>query len=319
MSEDTFNSSPDGLATSGASDNYIPPKRTFLRRFGLAILFIWLVATFTLLKLPQTRITGLIQGYVQQGLDPFGVYISDQGREFSILHGLRYTLTKPSIDLSDQTRIELDDLSVAPKLSALLSGKAGMVASLHQGPASIDIDASGRGDKIDLNATLVDVDIGKMGVLSYAANLKGSGLVNGTIQVAGSLADPTTLEGSIDLKVKRLHLDEQNLMGFQLPPMNVSDGTINILVTGGKLVMKTVQLGKGSDDFVATVTGDITLRRNVNSSLMNLRAVFGLSEKVKQSLSLLDTILGGAKMADGRYAYKLTGSLSAPFANPDPK
>jgi len=47
--------------------------------------------------------------------------------------------------------------------------------------------------------------------------------------------------------------------------------------------------------------------------------VLGFSEKVKQSLALLDSILGSAKQADGKYVYKLTGSFAAPFPVPDPQ
>ena len=289
------------------------------KRIALGFFFVFLILLFTVCKLPQTRITGLIQGYVQLSLDPFGVYISDQGRDLSVLKGFQYSLTKPAIELADQTRIELNDLTVSPKFSALLSGKMGVLASLHQGTSEIIVNAAGRGDKIDLNVTLTEVDLGKMGLFAYAAGLKGSGLVSGTVQIVGTLSDPNTLEGAIDLKIKKLHLDEQNLMGFQLPVMNISDGTINIQITGGKLLMKTVQLGKPADDLAASLTGDITLKRNVNSSILNLRAILGLSDKVKQSLSLLDSILGSAKMTDGRYAYKLTGTLGAPFPNPDPK
>lgn len=295
-----------------------PRAKKIQRRVFLGILFVILLFVFTLLKLSQSRITGLIQGYVQVGLDPFGIYMSDQGRELSIIKGIRYTLTKPSLELADQTRIELDDLTVSPTFTSLASGKMGVSASLHQGLSEILINAAGRGDKIDLNLSLTDVDLGKMGVFAYLASMKGAGIVSGTVQVAGTLSDPASLEGDINLKIKRLRLDEQNLMGFQLPTLNVSDGTIRVQITGGKLLIKTFQIGKTTDDLNLALTGDILLKRNVNSSLLNLRAVFGLSDKVKQSLAILDSILGGAKMTDGRYAYKLTGTLAAPFPNPDP-
>jgi type II secretion system protein N len=294
-----------------------PEKKSPAKIVGLSVLFTVLVLLFTVFKLPQARITGLLQGYVQIALDPYGIYLTDRGRELSTLHGFRYTLDHPTLEFADQTRVELDDLVVTPKLLTLFSGKMGANVTLHQGPASIILDGAGRGDKIDVKLDLDHVDIGKFGLLSYLASLKGSGQITGTAQVAGSLADIPTLAGNIDLKVKNLKLDEQNLMGFQLPPIQVSEGTIKIDISGGKMLIKTFQLGKGIDDLTLTLSGDVTLNRNLNASALNLKTNFGLSERVKQSLSLLDSILGSAKTADGRYAYKVTGSLGAPFPNPD--
>ncbi len=292
-------------------------KSKALKNTGLTFLFIFLLLFFTLLKLPQARITGLIQGYVQVALDPYGIFLSDRGRDLSILRGLRYKLDHPTLELADQTRIELDDLSVAPSFLSLLSGKMGVSADLHQGTGEVHFSGAGRGDKIDMNVDLDQVDIGKFGLLSYAAGLKGSGTISGNIQIAGALATPASLTGQIELKIKGLKLEEQNLMGFQIPSMNISEGTISAEIKGGKFIAKKIQLGKKNDDLLLTLTGDITLNRYLNASGLNLKTNFSLSDKVKQSLAILDSILSGAKLPDGRYAYKLTGTLSAPFPTPD--
>ena len=318
MSSDMEMTATDGTSkTASPETEALPQKKSPAKLMGLALLFVALVLLFTIFKLPQARITSLLQGYVQIALDPYGIYLTDRGRELSTLHGFRYTLDHPTLEFADQTRVELDDLVVTPNFFPLLSGKMGVNATLHQGPASIILEGSGRGDKIDMKLDLDHVDIGKFGILSYLASLKGSGTINGNAQVAGTLSDLTSLTGGADLKVKNLKLDEQNLMGFQLPPLQISDGTININIQSGKLVIKTFQLGKGADDLILTLTGDVQLNRNLNASILNLKTNFGLSDKVKQSLALLDSILGPAKTVDGKYAYKLTGSLGAPFPIPD--
>jgi len=292
-------------------------KKT-VKGIGLAILFLFFLILFTFTKLPQTKITSLIQGYVQRGLDPYGIYLSDHGRELSVWKGLQYRLDQPTLELADQTRIELDEIVVNPDFLALLKGLGGASIDIKQGASMIHLSGSGRGDQIHATAHLTDVDIGKFGLLSFAGGLKGSGTVSGDAQVDGLLSAPSTLNGEINLTVKRLRLDEQNLMGFQLPTMNVSDGVIHVQIEHGKLVMKNVRLGKNADDLQVALTGDVTLNRFVNASTLNLRAVLGLSDKVKQSISLLDSILGPSKQADGKYAYKLTGTLGAPFPAPDP-
>jgi hypothetical protein len=106
-------------------------------------------------------------------------------------------------------------------------------------------------------------------------------------------------------------------MGFQLPAMTISDGTVDITIERGKLLMKNVQIGKATDDLQMGITGDITLNRFMNASALNLKAVLGISEKVKQSISLIDSLLGPARQADGRYAYKVTGTMGAPFPVPE--
>ena len=309
----------DGSSTVEKDDkNVKPAKKSVPKMIGLTILFVFLILFFTLLKLPQVRITSLLQAYVQVALDPYGIYVTDQGRELSILRGFRYTLDHPTLEFADQTRVELDSLVVTPSFLPLLRGKLGVNMTLRQGASSIVLVGAGRKDLIDAKLDLDHVDIGKLGVFAYLGSLKGSGEVSGTFQIAGTLSTPASLAGLINLKIRNLKLDEQNLMGFQLPPLVVSEGTVAADIRDGKILIKTVQLGKGSDDLVLSLKGDVTLNRFLNSSALNLQTSFGLSDRVKQSLSLLDTLLGNAKTTDGRYAYKLTGTLGSPYPVPDP-
>ena len=306
MSEET--------ATASLSSGKSPMKIA-----GIAGLFVLLVLILTVLKLPEARITGFIQGMVQSGLDPYGIYLTDRGRELSLLPAVRYSLDHPVLELPDQTRIEFDELVVEPRLSSLLTGKAGVHAELRQGPSEIRIDAAGKGENVDAEIHLENADLGKLGVLAFVAGIKGSGVLTGDIKVNGSLTDLSTLNGSLELKLRKLKIEEQNLMGFQLPLIQVSEGDLNIEIKAGKLLMKNVQIGKGTDDLRVQVTGDLALNRYLNASALNLRAVLGISEKVRQSLSLIESLMGSAKTPDGRYAYKLTGTLGVPMPQPDPQ
>ncbi len=292
---------------------------SLFKKIVLGFLFVLILLFFTLTKLPQAKITGLVQGVVQQSLDPYGIYISDQGRELSIWKGFQYRLIQPSIELPDLSRIELDSLVVSPKLSSLITGKIGAELEITQGPATLTFDGTIRGDLIDGTVNLNSIDLGKFGILSFVGGIKGSGLINGNIHLDGHLADLPSLIGNINLNLSRIHFEEQNLFGFHLPDMDIKEGVINALIQQGKVQMKQIVIGKGADDIQIAVTGDIGLNRNINSSNLNLRTLIGLSDKIKQSIPLLDTILGSAKQSDGKYAYKLTGSLMAPFPAPDPQ
>jgi hypothetical protein len=80
-----------------------------------------------------------------------------------------------------------------------------------------------------------------------------------------------------------------------------------------------VRLGRQNDDLTAAVTGDLALNRNLNASVLNLRVTFGTSEKLRSSLSLLESLIAPARQADGQYAYKMTGPAGQPNVIPDPQ
>ena len=309
------------ISDSGAET---PAPTSLSKKIALTFVFFILLIFFTMVKLPQTKITSVVQGYMQAALDPYGIYISDHGREFSVWKGFQYRLIQPSFELPDQSRVELDEIVVSPKLLSLLTGKMGANIEITQAPSKtefsrISIDGTIRGDLVNASVKIDNLDLAKFGIFAFAGSLKGNGTLSGDIQLEGHLADLPSMTGRIYLKLKKLRLDEQNLFGFQLPTMDISDGTIDATIEHSKLVMKQVQIGKGTDDLQLGVTGDITLNRNLNASALNLRTVLALSDKVKQSLALLDTLLGAGKQGDGRYVYKLTGTLGAPNPAPEPQ
>jgi type II secretion system protein N len=301
------------LNSTGASAKLNP-----LKFVGLGFLFLILVVLFTLTKIPETRVTSLLQSYVQSELDPYEIYLTDRGRSLSLFTGIKYTLDHPTLELADQTRIELDDLEVRPNLLSLFTGRFGAKATLHQSGAELVMNAAASRSKVETDINLKEIDLGKFGVLGFAG-LKGSGLVSGKVTVDGSVTDFASFNGTIDLKLKKLKLDEQRFMGFAIPETRVAEGTILIEIKNGKLVMKNVQIGRQSDDLNATVTGDITLNRNLNASALNLRTVFAISDKLRGALSLLEGLIAPAKQSDGHYAYKMTGPVGQANAFPDPQ
>jgi hypothetical protein len=89
---------------------------------------------------------------------------------------------------------------------------------------------------------------------------------------------------------------------------------MDVEIDKAKVTIKTFQLGKASnttDDVHATVSGDLTLGKQWESSNLNAKATFSVSDNVKKAFVLLDALLGSAKQPDGSYAYSLTGPISA--------
>ena len=200
------------ITTTAAETEAAPlsPAKKAAKFALLGGLFFTCLFVFTLTKLPETKITSLIQGYVQVALDPYGIFITDQGREFSVLRGFRYKLIHPTIELSDQTRIELDELTVSPKLLSLLMFKPGAQIELKQGDSTIFIEGAGRGDKINAHVKLDQLNLAKFGLLSYFAQLKGGGLVTGELNIEGALSEPLSLVGQALFNLKSIQIDEQN-------------------------------------------------------------------------------------------------------------
>ena len=306
------------------------PSKSFslLSKIGLTFSFLGLLILFTLLKLPQAKITSLIQGVVQSQLDPLGIYITDHGRELSIWKGFEYRLIQPTLELPDMTRIELEEIVVSPKLLSLLTGKAGASVEITQAVeksaaktdlAKINLEGTIRGDLVNATVDLHSVDLGKFGVLAFAAGLKGTGTLNGNIHVEGHLADLTSLTGNVNLKLAKVRIEEGKVFFLSIPDINVTEGTIDARIESGKVVIKQFQIGKPFDDLDIGVTGDLTLNRNLNSSMMNLRASIGFSDKVKQKMSMLDALMMEAKQPSGKYVYKLTGTMQNRMAIPEPK
>ena len=144
------------------------------------------------------------------------------------------------------------------------------------------------------------------------SNLKKSGAINGTGSFSGDFRVPNTLDGDLHLDLSKVVIEQQSLAGFALPRMSVSEGKIEVATEKGKLLFKNVKLGKAGDDLRATVTGDMVLGKSWDSSIVNAKVNFSLSEGVTKALVLVDALLAPGKQPDGSYTYTLAGALSGP-------
>jgi type II secretion system protein N len=287
-----------------------------LKILSMSLVFISLIVFFTILKMPRSRVTDLIQGYIQAALDPSGIYIRSMDRTLDLFPVPKYRLDHPVVELSEQTQIEFDALEVRPSPLKLFTGAIGGQAMIRQGKGDLTLDGALRKNSISFEALLNEIDLGKIGAFSFAG-IKGGGSLNGKIQIDGSPADFTVMNGVLDLKMKNVNIEEQSIFGFKVPPVLLSDGTVAADLKAGKLSLRNVALGRQNDDLLVTASGDIMLNRNLNSSLLNLRITLALSDKLKSAFSFIDMVLSGSKQKDGRYAFKLTGPLAQPTMLPE--
>jgi type II secretion system protein N len=198
-------------------------------------------------------------------------------------------------------------------------GRLGAAISITNGNGSLDGSGSISGSKGSFNFQAKKLDLGKLGVLPMAAGIQGSGILDGKGSISGDLSVPSTLDGTINLNLSKVVIEAQNIMGFSIPNISISEGVIDISLEKSKANIKTFRIGKTgnvTDDLQGTITGDATLGRNWDAGNLNVKTHFSISPNVMKSFTLLDAILGGGKQPDGSFSFMLTGPLRAPMPTP---
>ena len=304
-------------------DEDISPLTRTLRILGWTILFILCLVAFTLKKLPEERIKNYVQGTITSLLSEKGISFEAERGYLSFGWGISYImkgikLTVPNVE----TPAKIDEISVTPSILPLLIGQKGAVVWIYSGGGKMMINASMKKNSLSLAVDSSALDLGKTGVLPVFAGIKGAALLNGTAKLTGDPMAMNTFTGDVDLKLEKISMDPQQIQGFSLPKMNVSEAVIQLSIDKqSRVTFKNVHVGKPgntADDIQATITGDAILGRNFDASILNARAKFTLSQNILTSFVLIDALLAQGKLPGGGYGYSLTGPLgnlgSAPLA-----
>lgn len=298
-------------------------KKTF-GRIGWVIAGIFLLLLFTLLKLPEDKLRAYVQGMISAQLAQQGITMTAAQSGISIGFGVSYEMKDITLTPAPPAQpIKIEKITVSPYLLALLQHKAGAKIWLENKGGKLDLSFTqslkpGSGD-IAWWAKATNLDLGAMGILPTFANLQGSAVINGTIDIAGDMNVPSTLAGTVALSLAKVTIDSQSIMGFSIPKLSISEGKVEADINRGKATVRNLELGRAgntADDIRAKVTGDITLGRNWQYSTLNLHATFNLSQTILKSFSLLDALLGAGKKPDGSFAYDISGPVYSP--NPTP-
>ncbi len=295
-----------------------------LRWLGFASLFISLLLVFTIMKIPQAKVQGWVVGTLNQQLAPAGLQLSADEGKIGFGLGVSYEMANVRLTkTANQKSLKFARLEVAPSiLIPLLQGKVGATFRLEEGSGVIAGDLYKKGDDVEASIAIDGVNLGKMGILPFAAGVDGTADIRGTIEIAGNPAQVSSLAGKIDLAIAKLTIDGQKIAGFDIPRTSISDGIVNIGIGGGKATITTLRLGKpgGTDDLNGTVTGDIKLNRSLDASELNLKAKFGFSERYRQekTISLVDSLMGGFKAPDGNFSMAFQGPMYGAQPMPSP-
>jgi type II secretion system protein N len=270
---------------------------------------------FTLLKLPEDRIKNYAQGMIAAQLAPKGITFTAERGYVSVGWGLSYVMKNVTLILpGPDAPAKIDKLSVSPSILPLIFGYQGGTIWAYQGDGTLSASFSMKGTQFSGSFKAKGVDLGKLGVLPITAGIRGSAVATGSGSFSGDLAAPSTLGGEAELDLGKVVLEPQSIMGFSVPRIQLSEGKISLNADKGKATIRAFKLGKAgsADDIQANASGDVLLGRNWESSTLNAKINFKLSENILKSFVFIDALLSAGKQGDGSYTFSLTGSLTAP-------
>lgn len=310
-------------AESAVTSNEDRPQGGALRFLLLAALFFTLLIVFTIIKVPQPRIHSWLLGTINQQMNPMGIQLTAEEGHIAFGPGIKYEMTEVNlIKTLSQKSLKFSRLEVAPSILPLLQGKLGGTFRLeNEGSGSLSGVALTQGEDFETTLTVENLDLGKMGILPFAAGVEGTANINGVVELSGNANQMTGLSGKIELTLAKLVIDSQKVMGFDIPRTAAADGVVTLSVGSGKVTITSLRVGKpgGNDDLNAVITGDIKLNKMIENSDANLKVRFGFSDRYRQekTISLLDSLLGQYKTPDGIFAMKFIGPLSSSQPLPD--
>lgn len=306
-----------------------------LKGGGWTFFGFFLLILFTLFKLPDDRIGPFIDAKIQEQLRTSGITYTATRSRLKFGLGLSYVLEGVTIEMRGtrgNQEYAFDKVEVSPSLLALLGAKVGAEVRLESAKGFADLSVRIGKTSQSVSFKAKDIVLDKFGSapgatstpptidfmnpdpMAIIANLKKTGVVNGTGSFSGDLQVPNTLEGQLSIDLTKLVIEQQTLMGFAIPRMAIAESKVEIVTDKGKLAFKNVKLGKGaSDDLRATLTGDLVLGKTWDSSMLNAKVNFAMSESVHKAFILIDSLLSPGKQPDGSFTYALNGMLSGPM------
>lgn len=307
-----------------AEPTAVPKKIRIAKTAGWIAAFFALLALFTVSKLPDDRIGGLILEKASETLSSGATrfrFSADRTRISLLLLGrIRFEGLTLGVFRENEPpqSIRWEEARISPSLLDLLLGRIGATVKIL--PKEGDWQKVSfwfrRSGEFSVSARLDD---GDLGVAAQVSSLQATLPLTGSIELAGNPSNPSSLSGAIRLALGKTRIPEQKISGFPIPAIQFDDGEIRATIDAGKARIETLRLGKAeraSDDIRGTASGEITLGRSIDESQLKLNANVKFSESVLKSLFLLEGLLGPGKQPDGSFSLQLTGSLAYPQMQP---
>lgn len=280
---------------------------------------------FTLIKLPEDRIKAYVDGTIAAALAEKGISFNAAEGRVSYLLGLTYTMKDVTVSFPPPTApVHIDKIEFSPSILSMLISSIGGKVWIENGKGELSAAFSVKNTQFSVSYKAKKFDLQKLGILPVIAGVQAAATVDGLGSFAGDSANPASLEGEAALTLTQISLEPQTIAGFSIPQLSVSDAVAEIKAEKGKAIIKTFRVGKAPgtgakgiiDDIQGAITGDITLAKQLEASLVNLKLHFSFSDNIMKSFVLLDALLGAGKQPDGSYSFILTGPLTSPVPAP---
>jgi type II secretion system protein N len=234
---------------------------------------------------------------------------------------------KPPVD----NAFHIKEARVRMGIFALLLGNRSVSfdAELEQG--EIDGSYAESGEEKHLDATLSQVDIGKLGLLDSVISLPVKGTMEGDFDLTLG-KDPTRSTGTAKLRIHNLTIGDGtaklkvgSMGGLTIDPVEAGNVTVEFDVKEGLGTVK--KLSNDGKDISLEGSGEVHLSEPLSRSRMDVTLRLMINDsyrnktpRTKTLMSLLDGVtvpqVRAAKTPDGAFQYRLAGSVSALRAVP---
>lgn len=299
--------------------------RKILRALGYVGLVIALTSVFVYITFPLEAVEGRIAKALETQVP--GLRVSFGAASPWRLSGLdiedlKLTYQQPG---KEQPLVAtIDRVRARVGLIGLITKRVDVSYRVNLGDGQISGEAkvSEKTTEISLDADAVNLQ--KPPLLGRILSADVGGDLNGHIELTLDI-DPKKTTGNGKLTLTKARMGEYTLSTPTQPPMTMALPALDLGVTRiefevkeGTMTMKEFVLK--SDDLEAKLTGDVQLRKQINTSVLNLGVQFKPSDKFLEKNGKIKTLIqiGGierTKNPEGFYALRLSGTTSMPKAS----
>lgn len=292
-----------------------PRTKTIATRLGYAGFGLFATLAFVYLTFPVEAAIGRINKELQKQAPGLSLAVGSAS-----LYGLTgISATEPAITFlkgDAPTTITLDKATARLQILPLLQKNLDVAFELELGDSTASGVLGLRGEQRALVLNMDELDLGKLPI-SLLKNLptRPRGSSSAEVDVAFDLADPKRSAGKGSIKLARAGLSEFKVMGFTIPAIDLGTLNLSFDVIDGTLKIK--QFTQKGSDLEARVSGDISLKKQLAFSTLNLQVEVKLDEEFLKKNGTLRVAQGfGKKTADGFQSFKVSGTVSSPNAMP---
>lgn len=315
------------------------PRARRIRRFGWWIFFLAGLSIFTVIKFPKERISEWLVGMVNDQLRASGLTLTSQRSDITFGFGITLKLYDAKLNaIGSSSGVVFEEFSFTPSLISTATGSPGGSLELKSGNGKAQLDFSmqsitpqNTSGKIQFDVK--NLDLKKTGVFPFLLSsffprfpgsenmfqFQGGGMLEGEGNIDGNFAAMNSLQGTIKMNMKNVHVEEKSLFGFRIPNLNISAIKLDVSIIKGKATIRALDVGgQANDDLTAKLNGEVLLGKEMAGSSTNLKAKFSLSQGVKDAIGVFLQNIDHLKKPDGSYAAILSGTWGSLVPTPDP-